>query len=139
VFWQRPRQDSQHPWHRSVALASALLALTASAETGLAQWRVVAATLDLVTSAFVFSSDRDGKIMTSTLPQSFPSDHLHAIGDHVLASFRSAKKAQTPLAEIVINYSALKLMARELRGGAIIFLMPQSLNQRQNSKIKKSP
>jgi hypothetical protein len=86
-----------------------------------------------------FTLDRDGKIMTSTLPQSFPSDHLHAIGDHVLASFRSAKKAQTPLAEIVINYSALKLMARELRGGAIIFLMPQSLNQRQNSKIKKSP
>ena len=86
-----------------------------------------------------FTMDRDGKIMTSTLPQSFPSEHLRAIGDHVLASFRSAKKAQMPLAEIVIQYSALKLLARELRGGAIVFLTPQSLNQKLNPKSKKSP
>lgn len=86
-----------------------------------------------------FTMDRDGKIMTSTLPQSFPSEHLRAIGDHVLASFRSAKKAQMPLAEIVIQYSALKLLARELRGGAIVFLTPQSLNQKLNPKLKKSP
>src|SRR6187402_2657193 len=86
-----------------------------------------------------FTMDRDGKIMTSTLPQSFPSEHLRAIGDHVLASFRSAKKAQMPLAEIVIQYSALKLLARELRGGAIVFLTPQTLNQKLNSKLKKSP
>jgi len=86
-----------------------------------------------------FTMDRDGKIMTSTLPQSFPSEHLRAIGDHVLASFRSAKKAQMPLAEIVIQYSALKLLARELRGGAIVFLTPQTLNQKLNPKLKKSP
>lgn len=86
-----------------------------------------------------FTLDRDGKIMTSTLPQSFPAEHLHAIGDHVLASFKSAKKAQMPLTELTINYSALKLQARELRGGAIIFLMPQSLNPQQNSKLKKRP
>jgi hypothetical protein len=81
-----------------------------------------------------FTLDREGRVMTSTLPQSFPSDHLKQIGDHVLASFRAAQKAQMPLAEIIIHYSALKLLARELRGGAIIFLMPQSLNQ----KLKKS-
>jgi hypothetical protein len=86
-----------------------------------------------------FTMDRDGKIMTSTIPQSFPSEHLRAIGDQVLASFRSAKKAQMPLAEIVIQYSALKLLARELRGGAIVFLSPQSLNQKLNPKLKKSP
>src|SRR6266540_5009544 len=85
-----------------------------------------------------FTLDRDGRIMTSTLPQSFPSDHLRAIGDQVLASFRSAKKAQMPLSEIIIQYSALKLLARELRGGAIIFLMPQSLNQKVTAKPKKS-
>lgn len=82
-----------------------------------------------------FTLDRDGRIMTSTLPQSFPLDHLKAIGNQVLASFRSAKKAQMPLSEIVIYYSALKLLARELRGGAIIFLMPQS---RLNPKLQKS-
>jgi hypothetical protein len=28
-----------------------------------------------------------------------------------------------------MQFAALKILARELRGGAIIFLMPQSLNQ----------
>jgi hypothetical protein len=83
-----------------------------------------------------FTLDRNGRIMTSTLPQSFPLDHLRAIGDQVLTSFRSAKKAQMPLSEIIIHYSALKLLARELRGGAIIFLMPQNLNPRLSSKPK---
>ena len=88
-----------------------------------------------------FTLDRDGRVMTSTLPQSFPSEYIKAIGDRVLASFRFAKKAQIPLSEIIVQFSALKLLARELRGGAIIFLMPQSLNQgmKPNSKLKKSP
>lgn len=86
-----------------------------------------------------FTLDREGQVMTSTLPQSFPSDHLKAIGSQVLASFRSAKKAQLPLTEITIHYSALKLLARELGGGAIVFLMPQSLNKQPNAKLKKNP
>ncbi len=77
-----------------------------------------------------FTLDREGVIMTSTLPQSFPSDHARAIGDQVLEAFRLAKKAQMPLSEIVIQYAALKVLARELRGGAIVFLMPQSLSPR---------
>jgi hypothetical protein len=85
-----------------------------------------------------FTLDRDGKIMTSTLPQSFPSDHLKAIGEQVLASFRSAKRAQMPLSEIVVHYAALKLLARELGGGAIVFLMPQSLNQQAKPAFKKA-
>jgi len=81
-----------------------------------------------------FTVDRAGQIMTSTLPQSFPADRLKDIGDKVLAAFRGAERAQMPMAEIIIHYSALKLLARELRGGAIVFLMPQSLTQ----KLKKS-
>jgi hypothetical protein len=77
-----------------------------------------------------FTIDREGMIMTSTLPQSFPSDHLRTIGDNVLNAFRAAKKAQMPLSEVIIQYAALKVLARELRGGAIIFLMPQSLSPR---------
>jgi hypothetical protein len=86
-----------------------------------------------------FTIDRAGKVMTSTLPRSFPAEHLRAIGDHVLASFRSADKAQVQLAEMVVHYSALKLMARELRGGAIVFLMPQSLHQQAVPALKKAP
>jgi len=86
-----------------------------------------------------FTLNRDGSVMTSTLPQSFPSEHLKAIGEQVLASFRSASKAQIPLSEIVIHYSALKLLARELRGGAIIFLMPHSLKEPAKPRLKKKP
>ena len=76
-----------------------------------------------------FTLDRAGQVMTSTLPQSFPEDFMRAIGDKVLAAFRAAREAQMPLSELIIHYAALKLLARELRGGAIIFIMPQSLNQ----------
>jgi hypothetical protein len=76
-----------------------------------------------------FTLDADGKIMTSTLPQSFPESRMREIGQHVLTSFRVARQAQIPLAEVIINYAALKLLARELRGGAIVFIMPQTLNQ----------
>jgi hypothetical protein len=86
-----------------------------------------------------FTIDRDGKLMTSTLPQSFPMEHLRSIGDRVLASFDAAKKAQMPLSELIIHYSALKVLARELRGGAIIFLMPQSMNRSLSSKLVKRP
>jgi hypothetical protein len=82
-----------------------------------------------------FTVDREGRVMTSTLPQSFPAGHLREIGQRILASFRAAEKAQTPLAEIIIHYAALKLLARELRGGAIVFIMPQSFTQH----FKKNP
>ena len=72
-----------------------------------------------------FTMDREGRVMTSTLPQSFPAAEMREIGLQVLDAFRSAQKAQMQLSEIIIHYAALKLLARELRGGAIIFLMPQ--------------
>jgi hypothetical protein len=81
-----------------------------------------------------FTLDREGRVMTSTLPQSFSEAQMRAIGEKVLASFRAAQRAQMPLSEIIVHYAALKLLARELRGGAIIFLMPQAFNQ----TLKKS-
>jgi len=77
-----------------------------------------------------FTVDKAGKIMTSTLPQAFPVERLREIGDPVLAAFRGAERAQMPMTEIIINYSAIKILARELRGGAMVFLMPQTLNHR---------
>ena len=86
-----------------------------------------------------FTLDRQGNIMTSTLPQSFPVAQLRQIGAVVLASFRAAEKAQMPLAEIIIHYSALKLLARELRGGAMVFLMPLSHGQPSTPRAKVAP
>ncbi|MBI5385033.1 MAG: hypothetical protein HZA90_10145 [Verrucomicrobia bacterium] len=76
-----------------------------------------------------FTVDRDGRVITYTLPQTFPVGHMQEIGREVLAYFRGAQQAQMPVKELVVNYPSLKLTARELRGGAIVFLAPQSLTK----------
>jgi hypothetical protein len=75
-----------------------------------------------------FTVDRDGRILVSTLPQAFPTALAEEIGSQALMAFRSAQAAQLPLSEIVVRYPSLKVTARELRGGAIIFLAPQTLS-----------
>ena len=77
-----------------------------------------------------FTVDPSGKVVASTLPQSFPAAQVRQIGDVVLATFRSAREADLPLMELIVDYATLKLTARELRGGAIIFLAPRSLGQK---------
>jgi hypothetical protein len=76
-----------------------------------------------------FTLDSEGRVMTSTLPSGFPKAHITQIGQKVLSTFTAARNAQMPLSEIIISYAALRILARELRGGAIIYLMPQALNQ----------
>lgn len=75
-----------------------------------------------------FTVDRDGRILASTLPQAFPIGFVDDIATQVLNAFRSAQAAEAPLTEVIIQYSSLKLIARELRGGAIVFLVPQTLS-----------
>jgi len=75
-----------------------------------------------------FTVDRDGRVLISTLPQAFPEALVREIADRVLTAFRGAKAAQMPLSELIVRYSSLKLTARELRGGAIIFLVPVTLS-----------
>lgn len=74
-----------------------------------------------------FTIDRKGQVLTSTLSQAFPAAQLKTIGSVVLNAFRSAERAEIRLTEIIVLFSALKLVAREQRGGAIVFLMPQTL------------
>ena len=69
-----------------------------------------------------FTVDREGSVLVRTLPSSYPVELVEEIGHQMLAAFRDAAEAQLPLSEIVINYSSLKITARELRGGAIVFL-----------------
>ena len=75
-----------------------------------------------------FTVDRDGRVLVSTLPGTFPKDLVREIGSQVLEAFRTAQEARLPLTEVVIRYSSLKLTARELRGGAIIFLAPRTFS-----------
>jgi hypothetical protein len=74
-----------------------------------------------------FALDRDGKIVVSTLPQSFPEAQMREIGERVIAFFESAQHAQMPQHELNVYYPTLKVTARYLRGGALIFLSPQTL------------
>lgn len=71
-----------------------------------------------------FTVDRNGQIIISTLPQSFPKALLRDIAERVLKTFRGAQEAGVPLNELVVRFSSLKLTARNLRGGAIVFLAP---------------
>jgi hypothetical protein len=70
--------------------------------------------------------DRDGQVITSTVSSTYPKALLREIGRDVLALFREARAAQLPLAEISVHFGSLRITARELRGGAIIFLFPQN-------------
>lgn len=72
-----------------------------------------------------FTIDPHGKIMTSTLPQSFPLADLRELGERILATFRSAEKANIQLTELIFHYPKLKLVARGARSGAIVFFHPE--------------
>lgn len=74
--------------------------------------------------------DANGRVVVSTLPRTFPGALVKEINELVLATFRSAREAQVPVGELVAEYATLKLTAREMRGGAIIFLAPKSLSQK---------
>jgi hypothetical protein len=73
-----------------------------------------------------FTVDRDGRVISYTLSQNFPAARMEEIASQVLAYFREAQRARMPAQELAVHYPALKLSARELRGGAIIFLTPQT-------------
>ena len=70
--------------------------------------------------------DRQGHVVTSTVSSAYPSSLLQAIGRDVLELFREARAAEMPLAEVSLHFGSLRITARELRGGAIIFLFPQT-------------
>ena len=74
-----------------------------------------------------FTVDPRGRIVASTLPASFPKERQEQIIKLVLTSFHEAREAAMPVSELIIDFSALRLTAREMRGGALIFLSPRSL------------
>jgi hypothetical protein len=73
-----------------------------------------------------FTVDCEGKILTSTLPSLFPKTLVKAIAQTVWNTFRNAREAHLCLAQLDISYPSLKITARELRGGAVVFLVPQT-------------
>jgi hypothetical protein len=72
-----------------------------------------------------FTVDREGAVLVGTLPSSFPNELVREIASVVLSTFRDANEAQMPLVEVIVHYPSLRISARELRGGAIIYLSPK--------------
>jgi hypothetical protein len=70
--------------------------------------------------------DRNGNTITSTISSAYPASLLKEIARDVLKLFQEARDAQMPLAEVSVHFASLRVTARELRGGAIIFLFPQT-------------
>jgi hypothetical protein len=69
-----------------------------------------------------FTVSREGKVMTSTLPQAFAKAHVHVISEHILTAFRLATVAEIPVTELVISYANLKVVARDLRNTVVVFI-----------------
>ena len=68
--------------------------------------------------------DRNCQVLASTISSAHSTELLEEIGSQVLHLFREAHKAHIPLSEMTIQFASLKINAREMRGGAIIFLSP---------------
>jgi hypothetical protein len=73
-----------------------------------------------------FTVDAEGQVVSSTVPHSVSTELVEEIGRQVLSIFLGARAAQAGFAELVVQYAAFKITAREMRGGAIIFLSPSA-------------
>jgi len=72
-----------------------------------------------------FTVDAQGNLVSSTVPQWVPESLVVEIGRQILAVFKAASGVRLPFSELRVHYEAFRITAREMRGGAIIFLSPK--------------
>lgn len=72
-----------------------------------------------------FTVDANCRIVSSTVPRTVPDAQVRDIGRHILAIFSGAQQANLQFGELVVHYAGFKITAREMRGGAIVFLSPK--------------
>jgi len=70
--------------------------------------------------------DRHGHVVSTTVSSAYPQALVQNITHEVLNLFREARDKQIPLAELNLHFASLQITAREMRGGAIIFLAPKT-------------
>ena len=82
-------------------------------------------------------------MVSSTVPQWVPEAAWCAqIGWQILAVFKGAAAVRLPFSELRVHYKTFNVTAREMRGGAIIFLSPKParpclLKKRRNLRYAK--
>jgi len=72
-----------------------------------------------------FTVDAQGNLVSSTVPQWVPEALVIEIGRQILAVFKGAAAVRLRFSELRVHYEAFRITAREMRGGAIIFLSPK--------------
>jgi hypothetical protein len=70
--------------------------------------------------------DRHGRVLACTVSSNYSNELLREVADEVLRLFNEARTAQLPLSEFQLHFASLQVTAREMRGGAIIFLSPKT-------------
>lgn len=71
-----------------------------------------------------FTVDAQGNILASTLPSNFPQDYINAIAQNMLSLMRESRSTGIITREVTLYFSALKITAKELHGGALIHIIP---------------
>ena len=66
--------------------------------------------------------DRDGNVVTSTISSTYSAGLLRGVAEEILRLFRESRAAQFPISEFNLQFASLQITAREMRGGAIVFL-----------------
>jgi hypothetical protein len=83
--------------------------------------------------------DRNGKLVTATVASTYPAALLREITAEVMRLFREARAAQLSVSEFNLQFASLQITARELRGGAIIFLSPKTSPTTASAKTISQP
>ena len=73
-----------------------------------------------------FSVHRGGEIATTTLPSWFSQKLTLDIARVAINAIKSAEETGLAVSEIHINYAGVEITAKDLRGGALIFIRPKN-------------
>jgi hypothetical protein len=80
-----------------------------------------------------FTVDADCHIVSSTVPNAVSDAQVREIGRHILGIFAGARQVNLQFSELVVQYATFKITAREMRGGAIVFLSPRTVQSTPGS------
>lgn len=70
-----------------------------------------------------FTVDSGGEVLVGTLPTEWMREHAAVLGREIVDALAEAEAMGEPVVELSLEYSGLKISARNLRGGAVIFLL----------------
>lgn len=82
-----------------------------------------------------FCVHRGGVVVSSTLSSVIPPRLTTEITRAVLDAFKNAAEANLPLNDLHVRFSGMTIVAREMRGGALIFLNPRELRIQRSSPL----